>query len=315
MTIDVWAWGNLIGGLVVLSFAADWLVDGAAELSKKLGISPFVVGVTVVAYGTSFPELVVSLLAARDGVVDLAVGNVVGSNLVNLGVAWGGTLFVAKVMVTERNVYHRDLPIVGLTTLFFWLCAMDQTIQFMESIALLSIAILYTVLAILGARGERVEPNSQEKTGKLILLLVGGIAGLLFGADAMVNGASQIARTMGISERVIGLTILAIGTSLPEIGASLAAARKGEGALSVGNILGSCLFNQTFVIGSAGLYASLPVHPTILSSDLVYMVGLTGITTGFLYAYRLGNRAHGAILLSVYAVFAGGLLFETLGWG
>lgn len=296
-------WVYLIGGLVLLVFASDWLVDGAVALSKRLGLSPLVVGLTVVAYGTSFPEFVVSILAASNGVVDIAVGNVVGSNVANLGLAWAVALVVGTGAIGDKNVYRRDLPIVCAASALFWLVCLDGSVSRVEGAGLLAIALLYTVLAIKSSPAQRGEIGEQEPGFKIFGLLLLGFGGLMQGADWMVDGATEIALHYGVPERIIGLTVIAIGTSLPEIAASVAAARKGEGALTLGNILGSCLFNLTFVIGGASLVLPLSVNTSSLTFDLPVMMGLTICVSALLYVCRRGVKLHGALLIGIYAWF------------
>ena len=297
------AWTFLLGGLVVLVLASDWLVDGAVALSKRMGLPPLVVGLTVVAYGTSLPEFVVSILAANNGVVDIAVGNVLGSNVANFGLAWAAALLVGTGLITDKTVYRRDLPVVLIVSGLFWLVCLDGSVSRFEGGGLFALALLYTVLAIKSSPREKVEESEAMSVTRITLLLLGGFAGLMFGADFMVDGATQIARYYEVDERIIGLTVIAIGTSLPEIAASIAAARKGEGAMTLGNILGSCLFNLTFVIGGASLILPLTVNDSSLNLDIIVMMGLTVGVAGVLYATRRGSRWHGAILLSVYVWF------------
>ena len=223
------AWLTLFGGLALLVRASDWLVDGAMGLSNHFGLSPLVVGLTVVAYGTSLPEFVVSLLAAMNGVGDMAVGNVVGSNIANLGLAWGAALLVATTRVDDRTVYRRDLPILALVSIGFYALAFDGSFSRGEGVVLLGVALLYTVSALRTDSEAEQSELSELSMSKAAFLLTAGVAGLVIGADLMVDGAVEIARGYGVGERLIGLTIIALGTSLPEVAATIAAARRNEG--------------------------------------------------------------------------------------
>jgi len=297
------AWALLLGGLIALVFASDWLVDGAVALSARLGLSPLVVGLTVVAYGTSLPEFVVSILAAQSGVVDIAIGNVVGSNITNFGLAWAAALIVGTGLIADSTVYRRDFPIVLLVSgLFWWVCA-DGSVSRLEGAGLLIVAVLYTVLAIKYTPGQKAEDTEVESPRRISMLLLAGFVGLVVGAEFMVDGGTQIARYYKVDERIIGLTVMAIGTSLPEIAASVAAARKGEGAMTLGNILGSCLFNLTFVIGGASIILPLKVNTSSLNFDIPVMLGVTSVVAVLLYATRRGSRLHGLGLLTVYGWF------------
>ncbi|MGB0645955.1 MAG: calcium/sodium antiporter [Bradymonadia bacterium] len=297
------AWLTLFGGLALLVRGSDWLVDGAMGISNHLGLSPLVVGLTVVAYGTSLPEFVVSLLAAMNGVGDMAVGNVVGSNIANLGLAWGAALLVGTSRVSDRTIYRRDLPMLVLVSVGFYTLAIDGTFSRSEGVLLLGVALFYTVIALRTDTDSEQGEASELSMPKALFWLTVGVAGLVIGADLMVDGAVEIARGYGVGERLIGLTIIALGTSLPEVAATVAAARRNEGGLALGNILGSCLFNLSFVVGGASLFTPLEVHQSSLSFDMPLMLGITILAGSLLYAFKRGSKWHGAVLLFVYLTF------------
>ncbi len=304
-------WLTLIGGLILLVWASDWLVDGAIALASHLGLSPLVVGLTVVAYGTSLPEFVVSLLAAMNGVGDIAVGNVVGRNIAHLGLAWGAALLVGTGLITEASVYRRELPAVLLASVGFYVLGLDGEFTRLEGVVLLTAALVYTVMALRSDSGTGDEDTAEMSLGKASGLLILGIAGLVVGADFMVDGAVLIARGYGVDERIIGLTIIALGTSLPEVAATVTAARKNEGALALGNILGSCLFNLTFVIGGASIFTPLTVHDTSNAFDIPVMLGITLFSAALIYRFKHGSRWHGGVLMLGYVVFLGMLARQT----
>jgi cation:H+ antiporter len=304
-------WVTLFVGLIILVWASDWLVDGAIALAGRLGLSPLVVGLTVVAYGTSLPEFVVSLFAASNGVSDIAVGNVVGSNIANFGLAWGAALLVGTGLITQRSVFRRELPAVILASLAFVVLGIDGTFTRIEGVFLLGFAVVYTVVA-LRSDGSVTEGTSSDITlPKTMLLLIVGAVGLVFGADLMVDGAISIARGYGINERIIGLTIIALGTSLPEVAATVTAARKNEGELALGNILGSCLFNLTFVIGGASMFTPLLVDDASKDFDIPVMLGVSVFAAALIYVFKKGSRWHGALLLLIYFTFLGILANQT----
>ena len=301
----------LLLGLVVLVWASDWLVDGAIALAARLGLSPLVVGLTVVAYGTSLPEFVVSLLAASNGVSDIAVGNVVGSNIANFGLAWGAALIVGTGLITQRSVFRRELPAVLLASLAFVGLGLDGIFTRMEGVLLLGFALAYTVVALRSDDSGTEEVSTDITLPKTILLLIAGGAGLVFGADLMVDGAVLIARGYGINERIIGLTIIALGTSLPEVAATVTAARKKEGELALGNILGSCLFNLTFVIGGASIFTPLVVDDASKGFDIPVMLGMSVLAAVLIYIFKQGHRWHGILLMLSYFSFLGVLARQT----
>lgn len=304
-------WITLSVGLIILVWASDWLVDGAIALSSHLGLSPLVVGLTVVAYGTSLPEFVVSLLAAINGVGDIAVSNVVGSNIANFGLAWGAALLVGTGLITQKSVYRRELPAVLLASLMFFVLGLDGVFTRIEGGFLLGFAIVYTVAALRSDQPVDEDVSSDVALPKAALLLIVGVAGLVFGADLMVDGAVLIARGYGINERVIGLTIIALGTSLPEVATTVTAARRNEGELALGNILGSCLFNLTFVIGGASLFTPLVVHESSNGFDIPAMLGVSVLATALIYVFKKGCRWHGTLLMLSYFTFLGILANQT----
>jgi len=275
------AYAALAGGLILLVLASDWLVDGAVSIAGRLGVPTLVVGMTIVAYGTSLPEFVVSVLASYRGVVDFAIGNIVGSNVANIGLVLGAVALVAPFAVHSRLLFSRDLPLLGVVTCLAVLFFLDDVVQQWEGLLLLGLAVVFTVLSLRspGEPSEEVEEEEPEivpsSVGKAVFMLLVGMGGLMSGAHFMVDGGTEIAKHFGISERVIGLTIVAIGTSLPELAASIASAVKGYPAMAVGNVVGSCFFNLAFVLGAAASIQVIPVTLSSMVGDLSVMGGLT----------------------------------------
>lgn len=271
-------------GLTLLVFGADWLVRGASRLAAALGISPLVIGLTIVAYGTSAPELAVSVKAAWAGQPDLGMGNVVGSNIFNVLFILGVSALITPLVVAAQLI-RVDVPImVGLSFLVYGL-AMDGTIGRADGALLFAGAIAYTVFLVRQSRRESAAGRNDEEeavpSGSRSLpvnagLIAVGLAALVLGSRWLVDSAIIFARHFGVSELVIGLTIVAAGTSLPEVATSVMAAIRGERDIAVGNVVGSNIFNILSVLGMAALVApaGLPVAPALLAFDMPVMIAV-----------------------------------------
>lgn len=300
-------------GFVALYFGAEWLVKGSSALALRFGLPPLLVGLTVVAYGTSSPEMVVSVMASLKGEGDLAIGNVVGSNILNIGLILGLTALITPLKM-EFQLLKFDSPVmIAVSALFLWMFR-DFRIDRWEGIVFVALAITYTVVNIILAKRTTtpsVEEEYQEgissltqgtgqSMGKLVLLIVGGLVVLIGGSRAFVVGASDLARMWGVSEALIGLTIVSIGTSLPELASSLIAALRKQADIAIGNIVGSNIFNILAIAGVASVVK--PIHaPNISIVDNYVMIGMAVLffllaATGF----RL-RRWEGAVLLVGYA--------------
>lgn len=280
-----------LGGLALLVFGAEILVRGASRLAVTFGISPLVVGLTVVAYGTSAPELAVSVQASLAGQADLAIGNVVGSNISNVLLILGLSALAAPLVVSQQLV-RLDVPLMIGVFGLMWVMALDGTISTIDGGILFAGAIAYTVFAIRKSRKENREireqyekeygnheasPSSAAPIRNIVLVIIGiGLLGL--GSNWLVESATTIARVLGVSELVIGLTVVAIGTSLPELATSVVASIKGERDIAAGNVVGSNLFNVLSVLGMTAIVVpeGVPVAASVLSFDLpvMFAVGL-----------------------------------------
>lgn len=265
----------VVGGLIMLVLAGDMLVKGAANLSLRLGLSPLIVGLTVVAFGTSAPELLVSVQAVSTGAPGIALGNVVGSNIANILLVLGVPAFIATIHSSQLGLQRSYLSML-LATLAFVLICFVGPIDWRHGLFLLA---LLAVLLWDNYRNSRApEDGVAEADGSMppwrigVYLLI-GLAGLPLGADFLVDGATNIARTLGISEMIIGLTLVAIGTSLPELATSVAAAFRKQAEVAMGNVIGSNLFNLLGIIGVASLVGPIPVPEIMLHRDLWVMVG------------------------------------------
>ena len=306
----------LLSGLVIVVLGADRLVEGAVAGARRLGASTLIIGLTVVAYGTSFPEFVVSTIASIRGVGGVTLGNVVGSNIANIGLVLGAVALAKPILINDRLLFRRDIPLLLVSTaVTIWFLYQDGLSRFEGSI-LASLAVVTTVWC-LKSGSERSEPLNTEENERLMrwpaaaTWFVVGLVGLMGGAHLMVEGASQIARAWGISERVIGLTVVAVGTSLPELAASVAGALKGHPELAVGNIVGSCIFNLTFVLGGAVLIAPLPTNFDAMLTDLAVMAGLTVTMSVMMRTKMKISRWEGILLVSVYAIYIGHIIITT----
>lgn len=303
----------IVGGFVVLVFGADALVKGAARLALSLGMTPLVVGLTVVAFGTSAPELAVSVAAAWDGQADLAVGNVVGSNIANVLLILGVSALAAPLVVNQQLV-RLDVPIMlGVSVLFYVLC-LDGNLGLWDSVLLTAGIVTYVVFLVRESRRTKgtAEPGGYEDMvtggGSVpgdIVWMVAGLAGLVIGAQLLVEGAVGLARAFGVSELMIGLTVLAVGTSLPELATSVVAAVRGERDIAVGNVVGSNIFNLLSVLGITGLatVGSLPVAAQALALDIPVMVGVALLCVPIFRTGFVVSRANGLLFLCCYAAY------------
>lgn len=295
----------LVFGFVLLVWGADKFVAGASALARRLGVSPLLVGLTIVAFGTSAPELAVSLTAALQGANEIAVGNVVGSNIFNLLVVAGLSAVVCP-LVMDRTLLRRDWPIsVGAAILLLVYILPDLTISRIEGIILLLLFAMVLGTQIRAALKDR-NADEEEDEVKMPPVMIGvnivlGLACIIIGGQLAVNGATGIARMFGLSETLIGLTIVAIGTSLPELVTSLVAARKGQNEIAMGNVIGSNIFNVLLILGVSATITPIPVQATSIIDALV----LIGISIVFYLPARRGKlgRAPGAIMALTYVVY------------
>ena len=305
-------------GLGLLVLGAELLVRGASALAASLGISRLVIGLTVVAFGTSAPELAVSVLAAWKGQAGIALGNVVGSNICNVLLILGLSAAVAPLLVA-RQVVRLEVPIMIGTSLLLILFALDGAIVRWEGVLLIAGVVGYTVWTIRRSRRElreQVEQAASEtphasSRGRQLVEIVGGLILLGIGSKLLVDGAVTIARYLGVSDLVIGLTIIAVGTSLPELATSVLASWRGQRDIAVGNVVGSNIYNILAVLGLSSLVApgGLPVPPVALTFDLPVMLAVAvACLPIFMAGYRI-NRWEGLLFLGYYGVY---LLFLVL---
>jgi cation:H+ antiporter len=313
-------WLQLLGGGLLLYFGAEWFVGGAAALALALRVPQIFVGLTVVAYGTSAPELIVGVQAAATGHGEVALGNVLGSNVANIGLILGIAALVRPAQV-DGGLRRRELPVLIAATLAVPLLVLDGRVSRWEGIVLLALALGYTAWMVQAARSaagvERQRTGAQETAADAdaagaphprsiawsATTAVVGLAVLLVGGRLFVNGAVDLARTLGMSERVVGLTIVAIGTSLPELVTSVIAALRGHSALAVGNVVGSNIFNVLLCLGAAAVSGPVLGAPRALRVDLLALVVLTGLAVTLLRSARVISRVEGAVALTLYVAY------------
>lgn len=304
----------LIVGLAVLILGGELLVRGASRIALRLKMSPLVVGVTIVAFGTSAPELLISVQAALAGSPDITMGNVVGSNICNLALVLGVTALIAPIPVNSDSI-KIDWPMTMGCTLLLYFLVQEGYVNDYEGIGFISLLALYIFFIIRRSRKNHISPQdlglevevptSSSKKNMLqdtSLILIGG-AGLYFGSDWFVNSAKDLAIYMGISERIVGITVVALGTSLPELVTSMVAAFKKETDMALGNLMGSNIFNILSILGITSLIAEIEVSEVIVNSDMIWMMGITLLILPFMALNKIVDRYEGLILLGIYIYY------------
>jgi cation:H+ antiporter len=313
-------WIQLIGGGLLLYFGAEWFVGGASALALALRVPQLLVGLTVVAYGTSAPEIIVGVQAASAGHGVVALGNVIGSNIANVGLILGIAALIRPARV-DGALRRRERPVLVVSTAVIPLLLLDGVLSRWEACGLLLVAAGYTGWMIHAARsagavaaarvdaataGEAADAAGAPKpvgTLRAALTAAVGLAVLLIGGHLFVDGSVSVAHALGMSDRLVGLTIVAVGTSLPELVTSVIAARRGHSDLAVGNVVGSNIFNTFLCLGAAGLAGSVDAPLHTLGVDLVALVVMTGLAAAFIRTERTISRLEGGVAVALYAVF------------
>ena len=310
-----------VAGLGLLVLGAEWLVKGASRLAAALGISPLVIGLTVVAYGTSSPEMAVSVKSVLAGQADIAAGNVVGSNIFNVLFILGASALITPLLVSSQLI-RLDVPImIGVSALTLLLTA-DGSIGRLDAALLFAGIVTYTVFQVLQSRKESAairEEYAKEygpkrtSTAVNVALVVAGLVLLVLGSRWLVNGAVAFAQALGVSELVIGLTIVAAGTSLPEVATSILAAIRGERDIAVGNVVGSNIFNILAVLGLSGLVApaGLPVSPALVTFDVPVMIAVAVACLPIFASGATIARWEGALFLFFYVAYTSYLVLAA----
>ena len=290
-------------GLVALFFGGEYLVRGATGIARKLHLSPMVIGLTVVGFGTSAPELLVSVQAALAGQPGLAIGNVLGSNIANVLLIIGAAASITALIIPLRKVW-RDLGFMLAATAMVWVMLLDGTISHLDGVILLVGLAAFLASAFLLSDAE--VPDEEVIPLPMvwaIVMTVGGLVGLVIGARLLVDSASEIARAFGVSEAVIGLTVVAIGTSLPELATSVIAALRRQTDIAVGNVIGSNVFNVFSILGVTALITPIPAEPRFASVDMLWVAGTALLLAAFAVFLRGVPRWAGFGFLAVYAVY------------
>jgi cation:H+ antiporter len=311
-------------GLVLLVWSADSFVDGAAIIARNLGVSTLIIGITIIGFGTSAPEILISLFSVFDDTPDLAIGNAIGSNIANIGLILGATALFIPLSFTSKLI-NREFPILLLaTTLMVWVL-WDTKLSFTDGVLLLGFLTLSLGYLVRFSKTDKNDPVSLEldqeiprdvSTAQALIRTSIGIVVLVASSKLLVWGAVNIATYLGISELIIGLTIVALGTSLPELAAAIAGARRGEPELVLGNVIGSNMFNSLAVIGLPAILTDFTVSPIAIFRDLPVMVGLT------IFMYLLSRfprasfcsitRLKGLALLSIFMLYQFALFYHVV---
>jgi cation:H+ antiporter len=312
----------IIGGFALLVWGADRFVYGAAATARNLGVSTLVIGLTIVGFGTSAPELLVSAMAALNHNSGLAVGNAIGSNITNVGLVIGVTAIISPLVVNSSTL-RREFPLLFVVMLLTLALLLDHRLSRIDGVILLSgLVVLVIWMVRLGMTSERPEPMTKEfeqeipkiKLGVALLWTAIGLGVLLISSRILVYGAVNIAHMLGVSDLIIGLTIVAIGTSLPELAASVMSALKNEPDIALGNVIGSNMFNLLGVLGLPGVISPLDIAPEVLTRDYSFMIGLTIAMFFFAYGFKKPgqiNRLEGGILLGIYVAYMVVLYFSV----
>jgi cation:H+ antiporter len=309
----------IIGSLIVLYFGANSLVKGAASLAERMGVSALVVGLTVVAFGTSTPELIVSVQAAQDGFGGISIGNVIGSNIANIGLILGISSLIFPLKA-HMQLIRFDTPFMIIAALLFLVFFLDNRIGRIEG-AIFTVSIVgYTIFNIIKSKQEHQKKVLQEFEDSIpkvtrhwaldALFIIVGLAALIIGSEFLVKNSVNLARLIGLSEAVIGLTIVAVGTSTPELATSIVAALKKQPDIAIGNIVGSNIFNILGILGVASLIKPIST-PDIDLTDMFVMIGMSVMLLPFIKTGFTLRRWEGALLLAIYIGYVIYLLFGT----
>lgn len=298
----------ILCGMVAVLWGADRLTDGAVAMAERWHIPQIVIGLTIVACGTSMPEFFVSLVSAINQTPDLAVGNIVGSNIFNALLIVGVSAAIAPIAI-QTNTIHRDMPFAIVASALLLVLCIDGEISRVDAGVMTAMFVFYMYTTLHGAKNNQEQPSAKQpmKLWQAILWVFIGLACLVVGSDVFVKGATGIAETLGVSEAVIGLTIVAGGTSLPELATSAVAARKGNSGIAIGNVLGSNVFNILMILGITGLITPMAIVG-ITMTDLSVMVLSMGLLWLFSFTKHTIERWEGWVLILAFAAYLAHLL-------
>ena len=317
----VWDLIEISAGLALLIMGADRFVHGAAAFARNLGVAPLMIGLTIVAFATSAPEILVSIIAASEGEPDLAVGNAIGSNIANIGMVLGATALIHPIALNSATL-RREMPALMAVTLLTVSLFLDSYLSSVDGFVLLTgLVIVMVWLTRLGLRSSANDPIKTDfeaeiprdvRTWVALLWLVAGLTLLLFGAELLVDGAVDVALRMGVGEVVIGVTLVALATSLPEFAVTLVSAIRGEYGLAIGNIVGSNIFNLLAVIGVAAVIEPARLPPSVLTLHIFVMVAFTLVLFAMTYDYDGKGRISRFEGLSLFAAYAAYIAYVVM---
>lgn len=295
-----------IAGVTTLVGGGHFLVDGSSKLARSLGIRPMIVGLTVVAFGTSMPEFLVSLLAALSGNTDVALGNIIGSNVSNIGLILGVSALVRPIDINPK-ILRFELPLVLAVSAYFWLVGMNDILSRLDGFTLVLGFVAYIVIVVRSGKVDNADipqelmEKPKAPIGRNVLLIIVGVIGLSYGASWVVKSSVELSHRFGVPELVVGLTVVAMGTSLPELATSLIAAFKKESDLSIGNIIGSNIFNMMAIAGPSAMLKPLPVSDELVYNQIPVMFAITLLLVPLVRSGNRLTRPEGLILLISYA--------------
>jgi len=292
--------GILAVALFVLVKASDYFVTAAESIGLAMGIPPFIIGVTIIAFGTSLPELASSIASVYAGAPEIVIGNVVGSNIANISLVLGLIAVVGKEVKMNDYIMYVDIPLLIMSAFLLWFVVQDKSVDAFEAIVLLIALVIFLVHSLSGNKEEDTERDKVD--WKMVLILVAAGVGVKFGADYTVEGIMGLAKALEIGEGVIAQSLVALGTSLPEVFVSIAAARKGQLDIAIGNVLGSNIFNTYAVMGIPALLGTLVIPDNVLVFSLPLMVALT-ITLAIICITKVIGRWEGLMFLLIYIFF------------
>ncbi len=310
----------VLSGLVLLVLSADRFVFGASGLALNFGVSPLMIGLTIVAFGTSAPEIFVAAAAALQDNPNLAIGNAIGSNIANVGLVLGLTALIVPVTV-HRSVIERQFPIMFAVMAVSVLIFLNDYLSRLEAIALIIIVFMFVIFTVLNEKKQIPvfkQPDTGLKAPKTAtsgLWLIAGLVLLVISSKILVWGAVEIASNLGVSDLIIGLTIIAIGTSLPEVATSIASALKGNPDIAIGNVVGSNILNLLAVVGTTGVIAPTSIYPDVMNRDVIVMIVITACMVVMVTPWQnrhILNRLGGFILLACYLGYLSYISVKTL---
>ncbi len=299
----------LIAGFVLLFFSGDWLVKSSVQIARYLKVSTLVIGITVVAFGTSAPELIVSLKAVFDGVPDISVGNVIGSNIANIALVLGSVSIILPISIRKKTVVL-DWGIMMAASLLFYVFSLNYKLQFFEGVIFIVLLSMYLIYSVWASRKQMDQSGEVIKTPTMKLysafgLLTIAAVGLYYGSKILVEGAEIIAKGFNVSERVIGISVVAFGTSVPELATSVIAAVKKETDISIGNIIGSNIFNLLGILGITATLKTINISSDLVSKDIWWMLGISVLLMLALLPIKRGHisRLKGVFFVAIYVLY------------